>query len=1052
MSSREVHCRSPRGRLDVSALNSPFEPFCLHCESVLDAVGTGGYTPVGEGSGRPRRTTNMEEAVSTPQAYLRTIQEHVMAAGDKSVSTSTIPRWIVEQDLSSRRPLRLNERCHGLDNPIFQQDKSLPQAARVSLASKVPRPLAHRELLEPDWTATSASGDNYEGLRLKGTWIRVIIEIETVNQYGAHANTKPVCYAVQGLAKGHVLLLVHPGSGLYGQVARDGLADVALRVDAVAGGDGVPLRVVGVAARRRRVGVGVGGGREWRVAVAGGPDVGGVQARRLVVLEHLDGDVAEAHLADLLHVRLSDVVGAVLVLADDDGRQAGRQGVRQVGHLRVVRHLEPAHRVVPEPAHHAIQTQRGHKHRTVMLKEAKDNGKTKITVTRITNRLIARGLRITRKGVRIIAGPNSSSESKTSGFITSSILFDHVMKTSETHAPVYVTLGGVASPVEALDVGVVRVEEQSVLVLRRPQQLLVDVAGAVVGGQGEQALGEHAALELARRGGVVDQHQHRLVVHVTDLQGPAGGTRLLLGVRVGALRVVCCRLVVAVVLLLARGRDACNKQTRCGTYTNHLPPRQTGSDSRHVGVAFESRPMQSNLVLPMSPVSLPHFLTLDAQLHSPRNGDSEVIRDRASSSGKQEQGRNRPSPYARKPPWRLPGVISRSQGNTEISTAGPGFEPCTERAPNVFQEDHHSELENFGLRRYICVSVEAGRRMERNATPNDYLADGRGVLNFVSRPYLERGGRDDEAARLLDSHQGESGSIPDLVTPEFSHVGIVPDDAASVFSAVFRFTRPCIPTLLHSHLISPSSTLNTTLTRRLRLEEQGAILDSRITALSFCHYTAILVFSFVSGLSWTTNLPSFVYKLLLGMLVAAGGHAHPSHSTAIFVYGKCHIQEKGGIELPTLGSPCRRLRLLGYRDMHCDKGLRELNEQTHHPLRSVASIPMTIRSSLERRHNTRRHLRYPEACLPVCDAFHEPFIHLKMNCDYEGLPLTSTIMEPQPASSLPDFRQCRFCDRVLTQGQNARRHERIACMKSHLRAMKNCDIGSMQSVQGNTLK
>ncbi|KAJ8888271.1 hypothetical protein PR048_007758 [Dryococelus australis] len=66
---------------------------------------------------------------------------------------------------------------------------------------------------------------------------------------------------------------------------------------------------------------------------------------------------------------------------------------------------------------------------------------------------------------------------------------------------------------------------------------------------------------------------------------------------------------------------------------------------------------------------------------------------------------------------------------------------------------------------------------------------------------------------LLASHKSEPGSIPDRVTPGLSHVGIVPDDAIGrrVFSGISRFSRPCIPALLHYHLISASSALKTLL-------------------------------------------------------------------------------------------------------------------------------------------------------------------------------------------------------------------------------------------------
>ncbi|KAJ8870045.1 hypothetical protein PR048_029056 [Dryococelus australis] len=54
--------------------------------------------------------------------------------------------------------------------------------------------------------------------------------------------------------------------------------------------------------------------------------------------------------------------------------------------------------------------------------------------------------------------------------------------------------------------------------------------------------------------------------------------------------------------------------------------------------------------------------------------------------------------------------------------------------------------------------------------------------------------------RLLASHPGKPGPIPDGIAPGFSHVGMVPHDAAGrlVFSGVSRFLHPCIPALLRS--------------------------------------------------------------------------------------------------------------------------------------------------------------------------------------------------------------------------------------------------------------
>ncbi|KAJ8887533.1 hypothetical protein PR048_013749 [Dryococelus australis] len=76
-------------------------------------------------------------------------------------------------------------------------------------------------------------------------------------------------------------------------------------------------------------------------------------------------------------------------------------------------------------------------------------------------------------------------------------------------------------------------------------------------------------------------------------------------------------------------------------------------------------------------------------------------------------------------------------------------------------------------------------------------------------------GRSCVVVRLLASYQGEPGSVPGEVTPEFWHVGIMPDDAAGrrVFSGISRFSCPFIPALTHTHLDSPSSALKTSMLR-----------------------------------------------------------------------------------------------------------------------------------------------------------------------------------------------------------------------------------------------
>ncbi|KAJ8875871.1 hypothetical protein PR048_023776 [Dryococelus australis] len=63
------------------------------------------------------------------------------------------------------------------------------------------------------------------------------------------------------------------------------------------------------------------------------------------------------------------------------------------------------------------------------------------------------------------------------------------------------------------------------------------------------------------------------------------------------------------------------------------------------------------------------------------------------------------------------------------------------------------------------------------------------------------------------------GRFPPGVAPEFSHVGIVADDAAArrVFSGISRFPRPFIPALLRTRLTSPSSALNTSILKGVQI-------------------------------------------------------------------------------------------------------------------------------------------------------------------------------------------------------------------------------------------
>ncbi|KAJ8891253.1 hypothetical protein PR048_010769 [Dryococelus australis] len=77
-------------------------------------------------------------------------------------------------------------------------------------------------------------------------------------------------------------------------------------------------------------------------------------------------------------------------------------------------------------------------------------------------------------------------------------------------------------------------------------------------------------------------------------------------------------------------------------------------------------------------------------------------------------------------------------------------------------------------------------------------------------------GRGGTVVRLLASHLGESGLISGGVAPVFSHVGTVPEQChwSAGFLVYLPFSPvPFIPTLLHTHLTSPSSALNISMLR-----------------------------------------------------------------------------------------------------------------------------------------------------------------------------------------------------------------------------------------------
>ncbi|KAJ8894319.1 hypothetical protein PR048_006939 [Dryococelus australis] len=80
-------------------------------------------------------------------------------------------------------------------------------------------------------------------------------------------------------------------------------------------------------------------------------------------------------------------------------------------------------------------------------------------------------------------------------------------------------------------------------------------------------------------------------------------------------------------------------------------------------------------------------------------------------------------------------------------------------------------------------------------------------------------GRGGVVARLPASHQGEPDSIPSGMVPRSSCVVFVQDDTSGrrIFSGISCSPHHSIPELLHTHLVSPSSALKTSLLRAAQI-------------------------------------------------------------------------------------------------------------------------------------------------------------------------------------------------------------------------------------------
>ncbi|KAJ8866293.1 hypothetical protein PR048_032136 [Dryococelus australis] len=132
------------------------------------------------------------------------------------------------------------------------------------------------------------------------------------------------------------------------------------------------------------------------------------------------------------------------------------------------------------------------------------------------------------------------------------------------------------------------------------------------------------------------------------------------------------------------------------------------------------------------------------------------------------------------------------------------LDDCGRRVADVKAADVSSAMS-------LCLKIRALKSLDK-VLRQDVIPLGQGMelLRFTSHvsPTISC-----VAVRLFASHVGEPGSIPGEVNCDFSHVGIVPDDAASrwVFSGISRFLRPFILALFHTHLASFSLALKTSM-------------------------------------------------------------------------------------------------------------------------------------------------------------------------------------------------------------------------------------------------
>ncbi|KAJ8869355.1 hypothetical protein PR048_030930 [Dryococelus australis] len=153
-------------------------------------------------------------------------------------------------------------------------------------------------------------------------------------------------------------------------------------------------------------------------------------------------------------------------------------------------------------------------------------------------------------------------------------------------------------------------------------------------------------------------------------------------------------------------------------------------------------------------------------------------------------------------------VVSRAVGAEEVPLSGQIFNnpaACPTKGPALVHDPYNDEQggNEFAQRGPVLYAAFWDRESALGGRQVEFEQGLRREGRLFAYPAWGRGGA---AVRLLDFHLDKQGWIPCRVAPGFSHVGIVPDDAAGrcVFSGISHFSSLCIPALLHTHLTSPS--------------------------------------------------------------------------------------------------------------------------------------------------------------------------------------------------------------------------------------------------------